>query len=464
MRTALIIKQQAFTLALASVLLVRCTEPGAGPRLPDDAISPDVRITFPATAHDYDQDRDGFVDIAVSWSDDSGIVGSSAQIRAIGDSAISTEISGWTVVERTSSGLKIEENLGVLIRGGNHRFEVSVRDSAGNEGSDTVSITLPQSQLWKTIATNRPVNGWGVEMAFCGDGRAYVASGTSIIVVDAARAELITVVSDPYAVENLRTPLCVPGDSVVYVTPGGEQLRLNGTSWRFWPRPGNLYGGIVQSRSDPDLLYAGEHFTGDVAVLSRSGNSRLRRFGLPFSEYEEDRAFSLAVMPNDEKLYSTRALEGGILVSNPRSGALLKRIAPDGNNVHAITNSIKLGTDDKFLYAAVQDANVRGIAEIDTRTDEVSRYLPLTVETDVPTCIAVSPSGRRLFAGTRDRWVGVMSSNYMIDIRKWQVLTRFIRERAQGEARIDGCPAFRPDGKLVFMPRNMDLDIYLNRE
>ncbi|MGQ0561084.1 MAG: hypothetical protein ACT443_04325 [Gemmatimonadota bacterium] len=42
-----------------------------------------------------------------------------------------------------------------------------------------------------------------------------MASGISIIVLDAERAELITVVRDPYWVENLQTPLCVPGDSLV---------------------------------------------------------------------------------------------------------------------------------------------------------------------------------------------------------------------------------------------------------
>lgn len=451
-------------LTLILFAVIACDEPGAGPPVRADSTPPVLGVVFPDSTADYDRDDDGFVDIEVHWNDNDEIDAAAASIRAIGDSAANTSLSNWTVVERSESGMVIREPLEQLLRSGTHHFELSIRDKAGNTATDTVTIELPASQFWKTITTNRPMNGWPVETAFCDDGKAYVASGTSIIVIDAARAELLSVIPDPYAVENLQVPLCVPGDSVVYVTPGAEQLRMNEPTWRYWPRPANLYSGIAQSRVNPDLLYAGEHYTGDLAVLSRSGNSRLRRFGLPVSEYGEERAFSVAVMPNDSKVYSTRAFEGGILVSDPGTGNLLKRIAPDGKDVHAIASSLALGSNDLFLYAAVQDAATRGVAEIDTRSDEVTRFLTLTQHTDRPTCLAMSPSGRRIFVGTRDLVPGIMSSNYMIDIPSWQILSRHIRYRQQRETRIDGCPAFRPDGKLVFLPRNMDVDVYLNRE
>jgi DNA-binding beta-propeller fold protein YncE len=442
-----------------------CSEPGAGPVVSRDSIAPSVRIEFPDSAEVFDRNGNGFVDLTISWSDNLAIDPATATLRAIGDSAVHTDLSQWDIVERTSAGMRMEEKLDHLLRGGPHAFEVAVRDTAGNLAADTVRIELPASQFWKTIQTNRPSNwqGWPVETAFCDNGRAYVASGTDILVIDAARAELIAVVPDPYAVENLQTPLCVPGDSLLYVTPGGEQLRLQDHTWRLWPTPGNLYGGIAQSRVNPDLLYAGEHYTADIAVLRRSENKRLGRLGLPRSEYQ-DRAFSLAVMPGDEKIYSTRALEGGILVSDPHTGKLIRRIAPDGTNTSAIANRIELSPDSRFLYAAVQDAAVRGVAEIDTQTDQVTRYLQLDVNRDVPSCLGLSPTGSRLFVVTMDRWIGIPSSIYMISISSWQILSSHLRSREPESVRIEGCPAFRPDGRVVFVPRNADVDVYLNRE
>jgi hypothetical protein len=78
--------------------------------------------------------------------------------------------------------------------------------------------------------------------------------------------------------------------------------------------------------------------------------------------------------------------------------------------------------------------------------------------------MALSEDGHRLFVVTMDADSRVPSNNYLIDVPSWRIVSEFPRGRGLGESRIDGIPTFRADGRLVFVPRNLDVDVYLNRE
>jgi len=88
----------------------------------------------------------------------------------------------------------------------------------------------------------------------------------------------------------------------------------------------------------------------------------------------------------------------------------------------------------------------------------------LSLAAYVPQEIALSPSGRRLFVTTQDRFATSPSDNVLIDVPSWQVLVRFPRPRAPGATRYDGGVAFHPNGKLIFVGRDQKIDIYLSRE
>ena len=432
---------------VALTLAISCSDPNdSGPS--GDRNAPHVQISFPSSdSSQFDQDGDGLVDIVVSWSDDNAIDLLSAGIRSL-DAGISTALSDWMVHERTSTGMRIEETLEDLHQAGVLRIEVSVADTAGNVGRDTITIDLPAAHYWKTISTNRG-EVQSAETAFCGDGRSYTASGSDIVITNPATAELDGVVNDPYASGILQTPLCL--DSLLYVTSLGEQMRLADRTWKSYPRPASIYSALAVSRSDPDLLYAGEAGTADVVVIQRSTNAPVRRFNLPTSRNEFQRAWSIVVLPNDEKLYVTRATiaVGGLVVVDPRSGAIVRQI-------DLFTVRAKLTADNRFVYGVSDDR----VIEVDTRTDAITRTIESRSE-GRGACLAVSPSGKRLFVTT----VGGVNaaSNFMIDVPTWRIVARF-RLTPPGESRTEGCPAFRPDGKIFYSARNADIDVFLNRE
>lgn len=84
----------------------------------------------------------------------------------------------------------------------------------------------------------------------------------------------------------------------------------------------------------------------------------------------------------------------------------------------------------------------------------------------VPQVLALSPSERRMFVTTQDRFTNLPSQNVLIDMDNWRVLVEFPRPRPAGEIRFDGGMAFHPNGKLIFVGHNVDVDVdvYLSRE
>jgi DNA-binding beta-propeller fold protein YncE len=121
-----------------------------------------------------------------------------------------------------------------------------------------------------------------------------------------------------------------------------------------------------------------------------------------------------------------------------------------------------LSQDSRRLYVAVLDGGPRGIAEIDTEADSIVRRLG--TDDAVPQEVAISPSGRRLFLTTQDRWEGSASDNLLVDTFSLTILARLARPRQERRVRYDGGVAFHPNGNLVFVARDTGVDVYLNRE
>jgi DNA-binding beta-propeller fold protein YncE len=447
-----------------------CLDGGTGPpKPPRDTVPPSFQVTFPNDSA-YDLDGDRLVDFLITWSDSNGAVDpASVVVRSLhgvnGPADTATNLlTAWRVVRNDSTGLVFSETLENLLHGGPNLIELRVADTAGNFAVDTVGFDLPNGAFIKTIVTGlSSATAHGVGMAVCPDDhRAYMTAGRRIVVADADSLVILGDVLDPYAGADLQVPLCVPGDPVLYVTEFVERFDRPTMTWM--PRVTGAFAsvGIVQSRAFPETLYVGESYDGIVGVVERSLNARTGYF-LPLDTTLSEYVFDLEVTDDDQKLYATRYAEGGILVADPRSGAILSRISVGGPKWpdRGRADGIALSPDGRHLYAAVLDGDPRGVVDIDTDLDTVVRTLDLSAY--VPQDLAVSPSGKRVFVTTQDRFADP-SQNVLADVRNWLVLAEFPRPRPAGQIRFDGGAAFHPNGKLVFVGHNLDVDVYLSRE
>ncbi len=444
----------------------------------DDGIKPEPRDTTPPsfaviTPQDtvYDTDGDRFVDLALTWTDSAGAVDwpavrvrSLAGVNGPADSGTNL-LDVWRVERRDTLGLVAHETLENLLHGGTNQLEITLPDTAGNVRVDTIAFTLPHGAFVRTLVTGLVSQiSHGVGLVVCPDDRrAYMTAGRRLVVVDADSLMILGIVFNSDVADDLQIPLCVPGDPMLYVTERVERYHRPSMQWapRVWPAFGAV--GIVQSRQDPNILYVGESITGGVALIDRAQAARVGSLALPPAPPNEF-VFDLEVLPEDAKIYATRYVEGGILVADPSSGQVLARIAVGGPSWPDLgrTDAIVLSADTRWLYAAVLDGDPRGVVAIDTRTDSVVRTLPLPDY--VPQELALSPSERRMFVTVQDRFPGLPAYNVLVDVPGWQVLESFPRPRPPGEVRFDGGVAFHPNGKLIFVGHNLDVDVYLSRE
>lgn len=435
-----------------------------------DTTGPQIRVFYPGN-QGYDFDGDSLVDVYLTWRDTGGWIDlDEVKIRSLsGINGTATDSSNlldhWRILQKDSGVLHIQETRDHLLRGGPNQLEISVRDTAGNQTLDTIEFSLPHGLLLKTLNPGVVTSGHGIGATVCPDDlRAYVTLGRSLVVIDADSLRVLAAVRHDLASDVLSVPLCVPGDPVLYVTDRVE--RFNRTTMQWLPRATGSFGsvGIAQSRSDHNLLYVGETESGGIAIIDRARGTRSADIGIPWNDdFGTEYVFDVAVLNGDSKLYFTRYLDGGVLVADPRTGTILKHIGvggptwPDSGR----TDAFVLSHDDQSLYVAVLDGDPRGVVEINTVTDQVVRTLSLS--NYVPQEIALSPSGRRLFVTTQDRFTTFPSRNVLIDVDAWQVLTEFPRPRI-GTLRFDGGVAFHPNGKLVFVGRDHLVDVYLIRE
>jgi DNA-binding beta-propeller fold protein YncE len=448
-----------------------CEEPVRPPA--QEVTPPVLNLVFPQDSFVFDQDGDGFLDLQVGWTDagGSGVDVASARVRSLrgGNGAADAEanlVTLWRVERRDTTGMIVHETLEELLHGGVNQIEVSVADRAGNRAVDTLAIRLPHGALWKTLDTGRTgVFQFGRGVVVCPDDeRAYVAAGPNLVVVDTRRVEIVADVRDPWAVEELWFPLCVPGDSVVYATPLVERFNRKTSSWLRHAEPIQQYHGIALSRANPDHVYVGVAELAVVGIVSRQQNRRIAILPMQPSSVPRDYMLSIVPTPNDEKLYVTRAEEGGILVVDPRTGEILKRIKVTGPGMTypGQVNVMLMDKQDNYLYAVLTLGVPAGVARVDTRTDDVTAFLPLSEY--IPVGAALSPNGRRMFITTQDKTSSVESKNLLVDVETLAPIEYFPRPRAMGTLRRDGLAAFRPDGKLIFVARDLMVDVYLNRE
>jgi len=452
--------------ALAGMLSVACGENHLEPP-PPDTTPPVVDVLFPTSPDTYDEDGDGLADFRIAYRDSTGVIDVAQltvhSLRPVdGPVASGDLLTAWTVDQRDDSLLVFHETIENLLPSQTNQLVVAVVDTAGNVTEDTIRIELPYGALHTMIVTdiNRFLPAGGVTIC-PDDGRLYMTVLDHLVVIDPDALEIIAAVQGPGYEQIL--PLCVPGDPYLYVTDW-RVWRLDRVTLSYGSRVDPSYGsyGIVQSRRDPNLIYVGESGTGVVGIIDRAAGARIGQL-LPFAPQDED-ITALAVLADDEKLYVPRDQETGILVVDPLRDSVLGRIRIGGDEWpdYGVTRSIVLSSDDRWLYAAVMDGDPRGVVKIDTETDSVVRLLPLAVY--VPGALALSPDETRMFVTTGDRFENIPSQNVLVDVNGWRVLQQFPRPRAPDEIRWDFAVTFHPNGKLIFVTHNRDLDVYLNRK
>lgn len=455
-------------LSLVGGLGVACLD--RMPPLAPDTTPPAFTLLSPIDTM-YDLDGDGFLDLSLTWQDSGGAVNASGVVLRSLDGLNGSAPLGanlvdvWTVETRNAQSLLVHETLENLLHGGVNRLEITIPDTAGNVMIDTISFVLPHGKFLKTLVTGLTSSvSRGIGIVYCDDdGLLYMAAGRNIVVAQPDSLQIIEVVRHSSASDDLQHPVCVQGDPILYVTDLVERFDRQSRTWL--PRVPGSFGsvGIAVSRLNPAVLYVGESNTGSIGVIDRVQNVRIGSF-LPFDSTSSEFVFDIAVLTSDTKLYATRYSQGGILVADPRNGEVLRHVGVGGSGWpdSGRTDNIALSWDDAILYVAVLDGNPRGVWALNTAADTVVARLPLTDY--VPQALALSPSGKRLFVTTQDRFPSFPSKNVLVDIQNWTILQEFERPRPLGELRIDGGISFHSSGKLAFVCHNLNIDVYLLRE
>lgn len=434
--------------------------------VPPDTTAPRLQVLSP---HDtlYDLDGDKLVDVSITWADSGGAIDpASARVRSLrplnGTADTTTNlIAVWRLVRIDSAGLLLRETLENLLPDDQNRLEISVADTAGNRVTDTLTFTLPHGAFYTTIetgVTSSAEHAIGIVIDSAGR-RGYVAVARSLVVFDPDSLRIVTTIRS-YASNFLRDIVLDEQRGYAYVSDGSivrYDLRTNTLTGRV---PGTFStSALAFSRANPSLLYAGENFAGWLGYVDVVADARTDE--LPIPQAGEEFVFDIAVLPGDTKLYMTRYDEGGILVIDPVTKQILRRIQyVSGNRFYA--DDFELSRDNRHLYIALLDASPRGVADLDTQTDSVVRFLSLFPY--VPGALGLSPSQHRLFVTTGDQFPTLPSKNVLIDVQRWAIVQQFDRPHPPGTNRIDGQVAFRPDGKLIFVSRDLVIDVYLNRE
>lgn len=445
--------------ALAAVVLqAACGRDSTPPQ--DDTTPPTVTVQFPLTANVFDDNGDALVDIAVAWADAGGIDLQSVRLQqTTGGSAGPNLLDQWTVDRLDSTGFRARETSRRPLRGGASELLVTIADKAGNATTARIPLTLPYGAFLKTIVTPSGLSGRGVRATVCDD-IVYMTDGRSLTMADAWSFEFIGTSTDPWPSRELYAALCVPGDSMMYVTPHLDRFHKLRRTWTAAPQL-ELYSDIIQSKANPNTLYAGQVNTARIAIFTRPTGQRTGFTPIPNSPEPDDFVYALAVLPNDRKLYTARYIDADMLVLDMSTG-ITTRLMPGGAGNLTLVSEILVSNDGQSVFVALAEGAIRGVADMDPQTDQVRRILPLASGASV--AMALSPDGKRLFVTTRDRQIDVWSSHYLIDLPSWQVVSEFVRSRQPGEFRLDGAADFRSDNRVAFVPRNGNIDVYLNRE
>ena len=431
---------------------------------PPDTTAPRFQVLAPVDTL-YDLDGDKLVDVSITWVDSGGAIDpASVRVRSLrplnGPADTTTNLIGvWRVVRLDSAGLLLRETLDNLLPDGLNRLEIGVADTAGNRLTDTLIFVLPSGAVFGTIQTGVTSSTDHVtDLVLDSAGhRGYASASHTLVVFDPESLRVLATIASEGA-SHLQGIVLDERSQFAYASDGRIErfdLRTNTLVGRV---PGTFAtAALAFSRVNSGLLYAGESFAGWIGYVDVAANARVDEMQIP--HLQDEYIFDLAVLAGDTKVYMTRYAQGGILVIDPQGKQLLRHIQYVGDTPF-FASDFDLARDERRLYVALMDADPRGIAELDTETDSVVRVLPL--DSYVPEGIELSPSERRLFVTTQDRFFP--SKNVLVDVRTWRVIHEFDRPRDPASIRVDGPVAFRPDGKLVFVGRDLVIDVYLNRE
>lgn len=455
---------------LALAFLPSLFAPGCGSEritAPPDTSAPRFQVLAPVDTL-YDLDGDKLVDVSLTWTDSGGAIDpASARVRSLrplnGTADTTTNlITAWRLVRLDNAALLLRETLDNLLPDDQNRLEISVADTAGNRVTDTLTFTLPHGAFYTTIETgvNSVYTSYDIAIDSAGR-RGYMTAGQTLVVFDPESLRVVArIVSG--ASNRLAAIALDEARGFAYVGEGYVEkynLRTNA----FVERVPGTYStsGLAFSRADSRLLYTGEDFAGWLGYVDVVANQRVDGMVIPHPYSPDEFIPDLAVLAGDTKLYMTRYWQGGVLVVDPRTKQILRHVQLAGSNPFFAGN-LTLSRDDRHLYVALTDAVPRGVADLDTSTDSIIRVLDL--RTYVPWCLQLSPSQRRLFVTTGQLVPNIPPQNVLIDVQRWAILQLFDQPAAPGTIRIDGPVTFRPDGKLIFVGRNLVIDVYLNRE
>jgi hypothetical protein len=433
---------------------------------PPDTTAPHILVVAPLDTL-YDLDGDRLVDVRLTWSDPGRVNPASARLRTLrplsGAADTTTNLLDvWRVTQRDSAGLWVHETLANLLPDEANALEVSVADTAGNRTTDTLRFTLSHGAYFTTIETSVASVFTSYDIAIDSAGRrGYMSAGQTLVVFDPESLRVVArIVSG--ASNRLAALALDEARGFLYVGEGYIEkydLRTN----TFVERVPGTYStaGLAFSRADSRLLYAGEDFAGWLGYVDVVADQHVDEMVIPHPYAPEEFIPSLAVLAGDTKLYMSRYNQCGIVVVDPRTKQILRHVQMAGSNAFC-SGDFVLSRDDRHLYVALTDADPRGVGDFDTSTDSIVRVMDFRAY--VPNGIGLSPSQHRLFLTTGELYAASPPRNYLMDVQRWTVLESFAQPSAPGTIRIDGPVAFRPDGKLIFVGRNLVIDVYLNRE
>lgn len=460
-------------LGAALLVLASCGGETSGPPPPvEDTEPPVVEIVFPVNETDwlgiestrYDETEDGFLDLRATWSDGgSGVDTSTLRIEVLGTVTgvgPGTDLAGlWRRIALSETGATYEETIEHLVRQGRPRLVVSVADSAGNVGSDTLEIRVRYGDFHRSLRLEGGAPT--LDITVCEDDeRLYLARGYAITVIDANTLETIghypRVLAEPPS-----EVLCISGDPILYATVRVERFSRHTLSWES-EIPGTFgTDAIAWSRNDPDILWVAEWGSGVPVRVDRTIPERLGGVGFPPSSFWDEFTFAIAVLDGDRKIYWDRAWEGGIFVGDPATGEILAHIT--GGEV----GSMAVSRDDRFVYAAFHTGSLTGLAEIDTETDQVTRGMSGWAAGYGPALIVdvvINPAGDRLWLTTQDVDPENPGASILADPLAWKELQAFPRPVPPGVVtRWVQAAAFHPHGKLLYQARDDDIDVYIIR-
>lgn len=460
--------------------LVACGSDSRPPtQPPPDTVAPSVTIVFPVDSIDeflrpatrYEETGNGLIDVRVTWSDaGDGVDPSTARIEVLGEIAGSSGSGDnltavWTQVELDANGLAFEETIADLVRQGAPRLVVSVADSAGNRGADTLQMHVRYGDYHRSIHLLDEPGAPTLDVAVCEDDeRLYLARAFAITVIEANTFELIGTFPEVLAEPPARV-LCVPGDPMLYATV--RVNRFNRTTLRWESEvPGTFFtDGIIQSRLDPAIIWAGEFGRGIPERVDRVAGMRLGNPAeplFPVSAFSDDFVFAIVPLDGDRKLYYSRAREGGVVVGDPATGEQLAHVDLEPDQAGpGLTDNMVASADDRFVYAALQGFE-NGLVEISTDTDQATRLIDSFGGFGID--VAINPAGNRLWLTTQDQDPARPSASLLIDPGRWEVVGTFPRPVPPGaQTRWVLAATFHPNGKLLYQARDDDIDVYLIR-